>query len=79
MWIMSSQLSLLIAAGAAAASVGFAAVAQAEPDGRVCRDAGSALCHKPGPPTSSSGPEPALQQGLGANLPAPVPPLIAIG
>lgn len=79
MKITLGHLTVLIAAGAVAASVGFAPAAHAEPDGKVCRDAGSALCHKPGPSTTSGGPEPALQQVLGGNMPAPVPPLIAVG
>ncbi|MFN8033065.1 MAG: hypothetical protein U0Q47_07170 [Mycobacterium sp.] len=71
------RLTLPVAAAGAAASVILAPAAYAGPD-EVCRDAGSAVCHRSGQPSSAPGAmDPATQQLLGGNLPNPVLPGVA--
>ena len=71
---------ILLAAAFGAAAIGLAPSADGS-DGRDCLDpAMTSLCHKPTRgPTSSGGPDPAMQQLLGGNMANPTPPMAAIG
>lgn len=70
-----------LAAVCGTAVVAVAPAAQADSNGRDCRDAAAtSLCHKPSrAPTSAGGPDPALQQAIGGNMANPSPPIAAIG
>lgn len=71
----------LLAAVCGAAAIAVAPAAQADSNGRDCRDAAAtSLCHKPSRgPTSSGGPDPAMQQLQGANMANATPPIAALG
>ncbi len=74
------HLTLLVAAGAAAGVLGLSPPAQAGTDGLDCVDVGTLMCDMPAhPPTSSGGPDPAVQQMIGGNLFSPTPPMAAFG
>lgn len=80
MRITLRHLTLLVAAGAVVGAVGLAPPAHAGTDGMDCLDAGTVLCQAPTrAPTSSGGPDPAVQQMIGGNMLNPTPPLAAFG
>ncbi len=71
----------LLATVCGAAAIGLAPPAHAGSDVRDCHDdAVTSLCHKPTrAPTSSSGPDPALQLTHSGNAATGAPPIAVLG